>query len=213
MTRKAKELLLLLGIIIALGILFYEVNLSLKSPQEIIDYVEGFGAWGPVVIIILIIIEVIVAPVPGIVIAIGSGALFGPVWGTIYTYIGNVIGSSIAFSISRHFGRPFVKKLVREEKLAKYDQFFRSHGKYGLWIAYLFPVFPVDIISFVTGLSSLRFRKFFTIVSIAFIPNMLFLNYFGDSILNYGFSITTITLASVFIILFVLSILYMRRPA
>jgi len=192
MAKRRSEIILILLILFILGIVFYYVDISFKNPQEVQEYINGFGVYGPLVVIGLIILEVIIAPIPGAIIAIASGAAFGAFKGTIYSWIGNVIGTMIAFLLSRYFGRPLVQRLVKQDKLEYYDKFFRERGVYGLWIAYIFPVFPSDIISFVTGLSNLRFRTFFIIVSIGYLPNMLLLNYFGDSIINYGLGLTTI---------------------
>jgi len=209
--KKIGKFLILLLILSVIGAIFYLVDVSFKSPEEVREYVQSFGAYGPLVVIALITLEVILAPVPGAIISIGSGAAFGFVLGTVYTYIGNLIGSSIAFMLSRHFGRPLVKHLIKEKHRETYDNFLKDKGVYGLWIAYMFPVFPVDIISFLTGLSNLRFKQFLKIISIGFIPNMLLLNYFGDSLLSYGFGISTIIIASFLALIFIFSFLYMVR--
>jgi len=197
MGKKILHIALILVVLLVLGFVFYQVDNNFNSPQEVRDYVEGFGALGPLVVIGLITLEVVLAPIPGYFIAIGSGAAFGPYLGTLYSYIGNLIGTMIAFLLSRHYGRPLAKKLIKEKKLKYYDKFFKDKGIYGLWLAYIFPIFPVDIISFVTGLSNIKFSQFFRIIAIGFIPNMLLLNYFGDRLITMGISFTTIFIAFV----------------
>ncbi|MBT3408156.1 TVP38/TMEM64 family protein [Candidatus Woesearchaeota archaeon] len=209
MRKKIKDIMLILFILFIVGIVFYFVNFSFNSPQEVRDYINGFGAFGPFIVIALITLEVILAPIPGAIISIGSGAAFGPFYGTLYTYIGNIIGTTIAFFLSRHFGRPLVKRFVKEQKLRTYDRFFKDKGVYGLWFVYIFPVFPTDILSFITGLSNIKFRKFFTIISIGYLPNMLILNIFGDSIIKYGFGTSTILIGSFLLLIFVIFYLYM----
>ncbi len=210
---KLGDILLILLVLLIIGIVFYYVNVSFTNPLEVRDYIKGFGAWGPLVVIGLIILEVVLAPIPGVIIAVGSGAAFGAFYGTLYSYIGNIIGTTIAFFLSRRFGRPLVKRFVKEDKLDYYDRFFRDRGIYGLWIAYIFPVFPSDIISFVTGLSNLRFRKFFIIIAVGYLPNMLLLNYFGDTIINYGLGYTTIIFGVFLGLIFILGLLSTARYA
>jgi uncharacterized membrane protein YdjX (TVP38/TMEM64 family) len=168
------------------GVIFF-FQKTFESPKDAADKIREFGALGPVVVITLIAFEVVIAPIPGYVIAIASGYAFGALWGTLYSYIGNIIGTTIAFFISRKFGRPLVEKIIKKNQLATYDSFFKEKGKPMLWLAYLFPVFPADIISFVTGLSDIRWKDFMIIISIAYLPNMLFLNYFGATLYNSGF--------------------------
>jgi len=209
--KNFKRFAAVMIVLAIIGLVFYFVAVSFQNPQQVEEFINEFGAWGPLIVILLITLEVILAPIPGAIISIGAGAAYGYIWGTIYTYIGNIIGSSIAFMLSRHFGRPLVRKLIREKQLATYDAFVKDKGIYGLWIAYMFPVFPVDIISFVTGLSGLRYKKFLKIIGIAFIPNMLILNLFGDKLSSTGFSTITILIAAFLGLVFIFGFMYMLR--
>ncbi len=187
--RKTKTLVLLMLLLVVLGFIFYLLDTYFASPREVQMYMQGLGAWGGLAAVLLITLEVILAPVPGAVFAIGTGAAFGPWWGFVYTYSGNVIGTVLVFSLARFYGRPVAQRLIREEKLLYYDRFFREHGRYGLWVVYMLPIFPSDILSIVTGLSNLRFRTFLKIILVGFVPNMLILSFFGNYILVSGFSL------------------------
>jgi uncharacterized membrane protein YdjX (TVP38/TMEM64 family) len=160
------------------GWLFSE---SFSSPEQIESFVGYFQELGTVIIILLIVAEVVIAPIPGFVLYITTGFLYGPWLGTLFTWIGNVVGASIAFFISRRLGRPFVEKFVKLKKFKKYDVFF-EHKKKFLWIFYVIPFFPIDILSFACGLSNLRFRYFITVVALAVIPNIFIFNYFGEQL-------------------------------
>jgi uncharacterized membrane protein YdjX (TVP38/TMEM64 family) len=192
MEHRLKDLPIILAIVLIIGLVFYFLSLFVSNPQTVRAFIQSFGPFGPIAIIGLIMLEVVIAPIPGAFIAVGSGYAFGPLWGTIYSYIGNILGTIIAFFLARRFGRPLAKRLIKEEKLDYYDKFFKEKGVHGLWFAYAFPIFPTDILSFVTGFSDVKFRKFLLIISIAYIPNLLILNYLGDSILNYRFGLATI---------------------
>jgi uncharacterized membrane protein YdjX (TVP38/TMEM64 family) len=211
MRKIYKEIIIILIILAILAVISYLLFSTFNNPEEVRDYVNSFGAFGPLIIILLITIEVIVAPIPGAIVSIGSGAAFGPFYGTIYTYIGNIIGTTIAFLLSRKYGRPLVKKFVEKDKLKTYDHFFKDKGVYGLWLVYMFPVFPTDILSFISGLTNIKFKKFFTIISIAYLPNMLILNYFGDSLITNGFGLVTIILGSILLAIFLIFTLYMIK--
>jgi len=210
--KKTRAIVLFVLVIIIFGFVFYQLDAHFKNPEDVQDYVNSFGYLGPIVIITLIILEVIIAPLPGVVIALGSGAAFGWLKGALYGYIGNIIGTIIAFMLSRHFGRPLAKRLIKGKKLDYYDKFFREKGVYGLWVAYMLPIFPTDIISFVTGLSNIKFTKFLKIILIGYIPNMLILTFFGDRILRVGFSLNTIVIGSVLGIIFLIAIIWTFKP-
>lgn len=209
-----KEFAIILILIAFLGTAVFLLSSNLSSPEKVVEFINGFGAVAPIILILLIALEVVIAPIPGFLLSVASGFLFGTVQGTIYTYFGNLLGTSIAFLLARRYGRPLAEKFIKSHKLEVYDCFFREQGKKALWIFYLFPVFPSDIVSFVSGLSTIKWKDFMFIVAIAYIPNMLLLNYFGANLYEYGFSRGTIVggillMAAVFLGLF--AYFYLRR--
>lgn len=174
--------LLIVFIFLILVMVFSLWSPKFPSKEALNNLIERYGTLGPLAIIGLIILEVVIAPIPGAVIPIVTGAIYGVFLGTLYTWIGNVIGSCLAFLIAHKLGRPMVKKIISEEKINHYDNFLKRH-KFLIWIVYIVPIFPVDIISFVIGLSAMKFRRFLMIVTIGFILYLLILNFFGRQIL------------------------------
>lgn len=199
---KLFQTILLIIIIIGI-ILFFILNydLFLKSPEEVVAYVHNLGFWGPVILFLLIILEVIIAPIPGSVIAIATGYAYGFVGGTAICYLANVTGTLLAFYIARHFGRIVVEKFVNIEKLKVYDEFMTQEGKFIMIFAYVIPVIPPDIISFIAGLSKMRFKVFFMFVAIGYLPYMLLLNYFGETLYTSGWNSKTILMGAILFII------------
>lgn len=199
------QLILLIILLILIGaLLFYNLN-TLDTPQDVAKIVADLGFMGPILIILLIVLEVIVAPIPGILLTIASGYAFGGFFGSIYSYIGNILGSILAFSLSRHFGRPFIKAFVNQKKLDLYNSFFKEKGMTFVWIAFLFPIFPVDVISFMLGLTEIKLKKFASLISIAYIPYIIITNYYGANLFEYGFSANTIMFTTSILFLVVLA--------
>ncbi len=93
----------------------------------------------------------------------------------------------LSFTIARKFGRRIVERLVPPKKLKFYDGFIERHHIF-IWLMYIVPVFPYDIISFSLGLSKVRFRMFAIIVGIALLPDMWLLNVLGNGIYNSNIS-------------------------
>jgi uncharacterized membrane protein YdjX (TVP38/TMEM64 family) len=114
---------------------------------------------GPLLFFLVILTEVIVAPIPGGVIAfVGSAQLgFWVAWPILY--LGNVIGSNILFHLARRFGRPFVERHTKEKQRRKYERALERHPRL-LWIPYALPIFPIDVISALLGVSGMRHRWF-----------------------------------------------------
>ncbi|MFH1332435.1 MAG: TVP38/TMEM64 family protein [archaeon] len=212
-----KELIInavvILIILTLIGVLLFYIQRTFESPGAAAEQIRNLGPLGPLVVITLIILEVIVAPVPGALLYVAAGYAFGTLWGTIFSYVGQIIGTTIAFFISRRFGRPIVERLVKKEKLDYYDCFFQQGGKIVLWVAYLIPIFPADTVTFVTGMSNMDWKKFIIIPVIAFIPNLFLHNYFGATLYQSGIGQKTIIfgLGLVFLLLISLIVFFFTR--
>lgn len=131
------------------------------------------------VYVLLIITEVVVAPIPGGILALLGAANFGfyPAWGL--NYLANVIGAQIAFLLARAFGKPFVDRIVKQSVQKRYDAFVTGNAGYA-YFAYAFPFFPIDALSFLFGLSSINHKKFFTVTSLGLISNSAAYAYLGS---------------------------------
>ena len=124
---------------------------------------------GPLLFFLVILTEVIVAPIPGGVIAfVGSAQLgFWIAWPILYA--GNVIGSNVLFHLARRFGRPFVERHTKQKQRVKYERAIERHPRL-LWIPYALPVFPIDVISALLGVSGMR-RRWFLLTTVLALPS------------------------------------------
>ncbi len=180
--KKYKYDIFIFLFIAALIVLFVAIRdkFGFLSDRESFElYIEGFGVWAPLMIVLVIILEVVIAPLPGFVPAISAGFIFGPVEGAFYTYIGNVIGSLLVFLLARRFGRLLVEKIFEAEKIEKYERLIGKRENI-LLILYFIPLLPVDILSGAFGLSGISFKKFAIAISIGFVFYVAIFNLFGD---------------------------------
>lgn len=189
------------GIVLALliGLAIYvfvvvDTNLLLQNP----------GVLAKVVFVLLVILEVIVAPIPGGLIALLAAATWGFWQAWPLQYIGNVIGGIIVFTLARNLGRPFVDEHVNTKAQKRVEKWLFGRP-YLIWLVYAVPVFPIDTISIVLGVSKLRFRTYVLIILTA-LPFYTGITaavgaYFGDYIpfLEY-FSTATFVLFGVAIV-------------
>lgn len=165
-------------------ILIYAVwRPELPTKEMVESWAVSMGTFGPLAVIGVIILETVIAPIPGTIVPIVIGALYG-VWpGILYAWIGNIVGSTIAFWIARKLGRPIVTRVVKSHRLEQFDKFLHQN-RLMIWIVYVIPVFPIDMTSFVIGMSKITYRRFLSIISIGFTFNLLILTFFGERILS-----------------------------
>lgn len=119
------------------------------------EWVNQWGVWKPLAIILLQMAQVLLAPVPGQIVGLVSGYFFGVIWGTIYSMIGTMLGSAAAFILARAFGRPLVERLIPPPTLKRLDDGAQRHGLFFFLMVFLIPFLPDDLACFVAGLSSI----------------------------------------------------------
>ena len=112
------------------------------------------------VFIIIVILEVVLAPIPALALYIAGGALFGTFLGGMLTLIGNLIGAFIAFWIARRFGRDFVEKRVDANTRKKFDNFSEKYGIFSFFLLRVNPFTTSDLFSYLSGLTKMKVRTF-----------------------------------------------------
>jgi len=141
-----------------------------NEPERVSAFIENAGPWGPFVFILIQIGQVFAAPIPGQVTGFIGGYLFGIAAGTAYATIGGTIGCSLVFVLSRRLGRPFVQRFVRSSILERFDFITSSHGAAVLFVIFLVPIFPDDLICYLAGLTRIPLRRLIVVALVGCIP-------------------------------------------
>src|SRR5512136_1115317 len=92
-------------------------------------WLASFGVWAPLVAIGLNAAQVIAAPIPGQIIGLADGYLFGVWLGTLYSLTGVMLGTGITLALTRRWGRPLVAKLVPHPRLDQLDHLVARRGE------------------------------------------------------------------------------------
>lgn len=206
-SKKLEFVIILILILIFLTIFIKNISIF-ESKEQIRLFVIGFGIWAPLALIILQVIQVVIPFIPGGLLTLSGGFIFGKYLGTLYSIVGMVIGSFIVFTISKRLGRPFVEKIINRKKLRKYDHFFEKHGEITLFFSRLMPFFPHDIISYSIGLTSMSRKKFIIVTILGFLPHSFIHNYIGD---NIYLGVFDFKFYLIIIIIILVSIIYLLR--
>ncbi len=148
--------------------------------RELRSYLLGFGIWAPIISSFLMILQMIVAPIPGQLITFTNGLLFGAFWGTILSWSSAMVGAALCYGIAIAFGRPVVERLVGKKSLDYVDRFFERYGTRAILVARLIPFVPFDPISYGAGLTSMGFWRFFIATGIGQLPATIVYSWLGD---------------------------------
>ncbi len=152
---------------------------NLADRQAVKGYVQSWGPSAPLVFILIQVLQVILAPVPGEVSGFVGGYLFGTLKGFAYSSIGLAIGSAVNFWIGRLLGNRFVRKLIPAVQLEKLDTFISHQGIVVLMICFIFPGFPKDYLCLFLGLTALPFNVFILLAALGRMPGTLMLSFQG----------------------------------
>lgn len=139
--------------------LFYYYRYFL-NPRKLGEFIASFGPLAAVIFVIIQILQVVAAPIPGEMTGFVGGFLFGKVWGAILSTIGLTLGSMMAFWVARKFGMRFVEKVVKKQYIEKFNFFVTHKGLYITFVMFLLPGFPKDALCYFLGLTRLRFLDF-----------------------------------------------------
>ncbi|MDB2223451.1 TVP38/TMEM64 family protein [Halorubrum ezzemoulense] len=184
------------GIAAAVGVAVLAVGLYvlvsryagfLTNAEALRTWLDQFGIFAPIVFIGLQALQVIVAPIPGQVVALVAGFLFGPLAGTVYSLTGVLIGSAVAFSLSKRYGRTFVERVIHEDVIARFDGFVDTVGVPGLFAFVIIPGLPDDAICFLSGLTKWSLPTFMAVIAVGRLPAYVLTVYAGGQLASGRF--------------------------
>ena len=194
----------LVGLVVVVALLvvatafFWQPLSSLASnPESIKQSVEQAGWWGPLVFIGVQFLQILIAPIPGQVIGVAGGTLFGPFLGTVYSMVGALVGFTAIFMLSRRLGRPFVERFVKKEHLDKFDYLAKANGPLVFFLIFLLPVFPDDLICYIAGLSAIPIRTLVAVSLVGRLPGYLVLALIGSGVAGSNVTLIGVLVAVV----------------
>jgi uncharacterized membrane protein YdjX (TVP38/TMEM64 family) len=145
-----------------------------------LDAIAQLGPWGPG-LFILIYVAAAVLFVPGSVLTLGAGAVFGVVLGSVYVSIAATLGATAAFLVGRHLARDWVaKKIEGHASFAAIDRAVAEEGWKIVGLTRLSPVFPFTLLNYAFGLTRVRLRDYVLASWIGMMPGTVMYVYLGS---------------------------------
>ena len=175
---KKKPLLLLLAALAILTLVLLLGREAAGAIPRFAGWIDALGAVGPIVFVIGYIIAT-VAFVPGSLLTLVAGAIFGLFWGTLWVFIGATVGSALAFLVSRYIARSAIeKRLTGNARFAAIDRAIGGQGLRIVTLLRLSPVFPYNLLNYALGLTRVRLRDY-VMASAGMLPGTLLYVYYG----------------------------------
>lgn len=153
--------------------------------RDALGAIERMGPWGPALFVAVYVLATVFF-VPGSVLTLGAGALFGVVRGSIYVSLGSTLGATAAFLVGRYLARGWVaKKIAANEQFAAIDKAVAGEGWKIVGLTRLSPVFPFTLINYAFGLTQVKLRHYALASWVGMMPGTVMYVYIG-SLANVG---------------------------
>ncbi|MBF2066988.1 MAG: TVP38/TMEM64 family protein [Calothrix sp. C42_A2020_038] len=147
--------------------------------QQSLIWVRSLGVLAPIAFIIIYNLATVLF-IPGSVLTLGGGVLFGLFWGSIYVFVAATLGATIAFLIGRYLSRDWVSRQL--EKYPKFQAIDSSVAREGWKIVFLTrlsPLFPFNLLNYAFGVTQVSLNDY-VLGSLGMIPGTIMYVYIGS---------------------------------
>lgn len=172
------KILLLLLIVVGIPLYLYFFQLdwlkSFKNIDTIVEFLNRHKSRSVLIYIAFQIIQIVISVIPGQVVQMAAGYLFGFWQALLYAMSGAVLGTAISFGLAKLLGRDFLHIFFGEQKMSYYIERLNSKRAYTLvFFLYLIPGLPKDMICYAAGASEMRFKAFLPLSAVGRLPGMV----------------------------------------
>ena len=143
------------------------------------QWVDQFGWFGPLVIILTMVVQMFLIVIPTPVLMVVSIVAYGPFFGSLILFVAIFLASTIGYLIGRYFGPVIVQKLIGHKSERKISSFIDDYGFWTVIVIRLSPFLSNDAISFVGGVLKMGYWRFIGATMIGISPLILFIAYLG----------------------------------
>lgn len=169
--------------------------------SRVIDDVRNAGPLGFLILLAMQFMQIVVAFIPGEVVQMAAGMMYGPWLGAAVVLLGCIISSAFVFAVVHRLGAPFVRDMVPTKYLDKFNAFEES-GKLSIvvFILFLIPAMPKDTFTYLVPLTNMRMRDFLVLSNVGRIPGIVISTYAANGLVDGNITQSIIIFAVVAVI-------------
>jgi len=178
-----------------------------NDTDAFIETLQTFGSTSWILFLLIVVLEVIVAPIPSIIIYAVGGIMYGSFFGSILLIIGNMIGASICYLLARYFLKDAIEQRISDQVLRNFDIYLHKYGPFALFFLRLNPFTSSDLFSYLAGITRMKYIPFIVSTTLGLIPLILFQSILGASlIIQSTIALTLFIILSVIYIVFFIAL-------
>lgn len=165
--------------------------------EELRAWVERFGAWGPLLIIGLMLAQTLLPVIPSILVMVVSVLAYGPWWGGLLAWGGLLLSATVAWTIGRALGSRVVDRLIGRKAERRIGGYVRRHGTIAIIAARISPALSTDAVSYAAGIVRMGFVRFIAATAVGILPLVAAIGYLGADIQRLTTTLLWVSIVSV----------------
>ena len=142
--------------------------------ERVVEDVQNAGVGGVFMLLGFQFLQIVVAFIPGEVVQLAAGMMYGPWGGALIVLVGCIVSSAFIFVVVHKLGAPFVHAMIPEKWMAKLEKFEQSEKlDVMVFVLFLIPGLPKDVFTYLMPLTHMRMRDFLFLANVGRIPGIL----------------------------------------
>ena len=148
--------------------------------RNVLAWIAGLGTWGPVIFIVIYVAATVLF-LPGSILTLGAGFVFGVLRGSVIVSLAATLGATGAFLVGRYLARDWVSaKIAGNEKFRAVDEAVAREGWKIVGLTRLSPAFPFNLLNYAFGVTKVSLRDYFFASWIGMMPGTVMYVYLGS---------------------------------
>ena len=182
-----------------------------EDPDAFRVWVDSYGLFGRILFVGMVVLQVLVAFIPGEPVELAAGYAFGFLEGSLLTLLGFLIGSWLVFALVRKFGIKLVEVFFDSKKITEF-RFLKNPKKTKViaFILMLIPGTPKDFLSYFAGLTKLTTKEWLLIVAVGRLPSLITSSITGAAAGNENY-ILSIVMLLITALISIIGVIYYRN--
>ncbi len=148
--------------------------------RQVLAWMRALGPWGPVLFVAVYVLATVLL-VPGSILTLGAGAVYGVGYGSLIVSLASTLGATAAFLVGRHLARDAVaRRVAANPRFAALDQAVADEGWKIVVLTRLSPVFPFTLLNYAFGLTRVPLREYALASWLGMMPGTVLYVYLGS---------------------------------
>jgi uncharacterized membrane protein YdjX (TVP38/TMEM64 family) len=157
---------------------------SAASPDEAAAILREFGWWTPLVSVLLMVLQSVLAPLPGSLVAAANGAIYGIWKGTLLSWVGGMAGGLVTYALGRWLDTVIAHRWKATRLQQRLVEVSSSRGFWIVLIARMTPIISLDFIGYLAGIARMPLISYTLANAIGIIPGMLAYTAIGSELMQ-----------------------------